>query len=537
LTKGLKRKIVWVAAALAVVLVGVSVAATRILRSDARLLGLRPGMPLYMQVEVGEDLLEKGDMEGAENLAVIIEEQLTDPSSIAVVKAFRIKIAKEYFERGHIERAEELSQQVAATVDIYGYPELQFLSARILLKKNRTYEAIEVFKHALAPWPSVGYMKVEKTAGIAACYEHLGRYEDAYLKYLDCIEAFKFYNSVEVVEGLRRVREQLTESEKEKLDKTARRILLKYLTDPNNRSNVLYFKELKELAVEEPQDSWRITEKDRICNDYLYEEAERFGLVPILDEAEKRLQSANALEDKGRYREACLAYFSCIDIPWLYPGFYPDIDPVNSFFNLKKKLENSEKQEIDSSMAGRLHELMKEEKVKEELEAFAVADGESAGTWLGPEEIAYPFLLDEAERLGVDVPMTAAEVRLKIARHYDVEYDSWALGKGHEAYLKCIEIPWPYPHTVPVEKIPELRNRMGMYADMWMEEADQKTRARLAELLENPEVRKKVEAFAGLGPKTIDLKEPESTVYAFILEESSRLGLLQIDSESANLIE
>lgn len=503
----------WARVSVAAVIVCLMIGALLILKSAIN----RFDIPKF-QISRATSYLENGKVEKAARLVAKLEKTVP-PAYLSRLQDIEIDLANEYVKLGDIEKAEAMAAKL--TKEGYGYEsEMGFLEASILQARGRYLEAIEAFEN-ISSVTFCGNCSAErrnrKRVGKGECHESLGNFKDAYVEYLLCIPNMGLTMAVEPLLGMRRLRPKLSEVEKKEVYDLAFGILLRFMRE--NRENVLY---AREIVPEDTQGGWRMPDEDRASYGYLYEEAERFGIMSALERAEKKLQSAHDFEDAGRYNDAFLEYVECIAIPWLYST----AEPVESLISLERKLKGSESKELDARMAEKLRKVMGNEDARSELQSFAMRDSELTRWWLGPESVVYPLLLDEAERLEVDAPISAAEMRLKIARYYDGT-DSYNASNAYEAYVDCIKLPWPYSHAEPVEKLPGLRKKLKDYE---REGVDTKTRAMLAELLSDPEVKEKIESLARPGAESVDFGEPEHAVYAFLLAESRRLGLLSVDS-------
>ena len=396
----------------AVLVVGCLLLAVLLLRSKPGLLEQIEECDDYFEQRAEfEELLEEGNLEKALKFADKIEMSgSSDDSDTA--QGLRIEVANAYLKKDDLWKAEEIAEQISQLYDFYVHPEWEFLQGRILLKKGQPKEAIEAFEKASTKGMFCGNgmaeVRTKRGIGIAACYEELGQYKDAYLLNSSALYStpglYVSGDSAETVEDIRRLRGKLSDSEIREVDNT-------------------YIKKLTELM-----------RRDFFSPEYV----------------------ENMLE-------------------WLR-----EESPMG---------ENS------------------------------------------PESVTYGFILGEAKRVGVVEILADAKRKMSEAREYEEHGKHQA---AYLVYLDCLAIPWPYGDEGPIKRLRDLRDMPDYCKDCNKETMDEAARSKLAELLSNPETRESVESLAKLGLESITWWSIENRVYAFILEESQRLRLLRIDSESVN---
>lgn len=460
--------------------------------------------------------LEKGRVDKAAKLVAKLEKTVP-PGYLSDLRSIQLDMGYEYLRTGDIKKAEVMAEKLAKVGYDYEW-ELGFLGAKILQGKGQYLEAIEAFEKIVGTTfcgNCAAGIRNRKRIGKAECYEQLEKYKDAYLEYLSCIPDFDLSMTVKPVDGLRRVKKKLTESEKKEVDERAFHIVLEFLRD----TDIDIMKSMSELDPESAKESF-LQDEVRV-NTFLYEEGERFGLISALENAEKNIRAAHRFENDEKYKDACLAYVNCINIPWLYNN----AEPVESLRDMRKKLKDSEKNEIDAKIAEKLRELFEREHAKNEMISFALPDSETAKYWLGPKETVYPFILAEAERLRIEAPVSSAEMKLRIARYHERTESHW---RACLAYIDCIDIPWPYEDAAAIEGIQRLYQKLR---GREKEGVDKKTIELLQEILGKRGLRKILEAIAQSDLESVDLSYPENVVYPFILEEAIRLGLIEADQD------
>jgi hypothetical protein len=194
---------------------------------------------------------------------------------------------------------------------------------------------------------------------------------------------------------------------------------------------------------------------------------------------------------------------------------------------LRGKLTGSENEAVDEKMAKILRELTGKKRFTDEMNAFRDPTVESVGAeWFPPpEDFAYPFILEEAERLGVDTPVSSAEMKLRIARHYERADNPYL---AYAAYLDCMDFPWPYEDTEPIEGLERMMEGLGDCQADWI---DKITLDKFDELLSIDAFGREMESLARLDQQAPGLPYPENVVYPFILDEAIRLRLLPDDVE------
>jgi hypothetical protein len=479
----------------------------------------RPESPVVRMTRRAFEYLEEGKPEMAEEIAKKLE-TTDDLYQLDTARALKIQVAIEFLEQGNLEKAEMLSKEVSESGSVNQNPYWELLQGGILLKRGRGLEALERFERAKAQALRGPFMcgnsyagtKIYHSIPIAECYEQLGRHKAAYLEYLGCTPYLRLHADANVVNGLRRVRKQLTEEEKVQVDEKAFNTMIRIVRIEGFQLNFVF-------AADPEKERRRIEPEMYTCSEYLYSEAKRFGLMSAYTKTEEALDSAYGFETDGKYKKACLEYLNALEFPWLYA----DAKPVQSLKNLRPKLNQAEGKHVDAEIAKMVRESLQKDYIVDRIKSFAPEGPEAPRYWLGPEEAVFPFILETAEKMGLDVPVSSAELNLRIARHNVRIGNHW---EAYNSYVNCIKIPWPYDDAEPVEEIVRLRKKWDRNGKL-DDEIDEKLKARLAEVLHTSGFKKEMEAYAKRDAQSVDLTFPRDVVYPFIIDEAKRLGLLE----------
>jgi tetratricopeptide (TPR) repeat protein len=200
------------------------------------------GVALAVGAFVGLRLVERDRLLKEMTLAAFmyIEEGRLEEAELCLAEAPRIsddwrlpqiqvELAEAYFKEGNMAKAGEIVQEVLTTSRIESNHRLGLLHADLLMEKGSYDEAIEslekVNSDAVSTCGTCTYgVLSKKYMKMAECYEKLGKHKDAYLSYLEFYDFGSLgggWPGMFEAEPMEKLRQKLSDSEKQELDMIA----------------------------------------------------------------------------------------------------------------------------------------------------------------------------------------------------------------------------------------------------------------------------------------------------------------------------